>query len=241
MKKNTPKITVAMPFYNAARYLSKSIESVLRQDFGDFELIAYDDGSTDGSYGIAKQYQRRDARIRLYRHSENRGVGFVRNKILYLSRGEYHAPHDADDIMLAGRLSAGTNILNRWPRVGVVFGHALASNEAGKRFVRTLMASETQTAGQKAIKKAGKTAYYPIFQHSTVLFRKQLALSAGGYEASLRAGEDHNLFMRLWGVTDFYALNRYLCIYRLRPTSLTGTCFDTEGNFYIVLALLNGK
>ena len=233
MKKNTPKITVAMPFYNAARYLSKSIESVLRQDFGDFELIAYDDGSTDGSYGIAKQYQRRDARIRLYRHSENRGVGFVRNKILYLSRGEYHAPHDADDIMLAGRLSAGTNILNRRPRVGVVFGHALASNEAGKRFVRTLMASETQTAGQKAIKKAGKTAYYPIFQHSTVLFRKQLALSAGGYEASLRAGEDHNLFMRLWGVTDFYALNRYLCIYRLRPTSLTGTCFDTEGNFYI--------
>ena len=68
---NRPYVTVTIPMYNNARFIGETIESVLSQSFTDFELLIYDDHSTDGSYDIAASLS--DSRIKLFRNSENLG------------------------------------------------------------------------------------------------------------------------------------------------------------------------
>lgn len=88
-------LTVLMPVYNAENYLRKAIDSVLCQKFEDFELLILNDGSTDGSVGIIKNYQ--DERIRLVHNEQNLGLIRTLNKGITLAQGKYIARHDADD------------------------------------------------------------------------------------------------------------------------------------------------
>lgn len=88
--------SIIMPAYNAEKYLSLSIESLLKQDFSDWELILINDGSSDGTDRIAKSYAENDPRIR-YISKENGGVSSARNTALPLIRGAYTLFVDADD------------------------------------------------------------------------------------------------------------------------------------------------
>lgn len=91
-----PKISIIMPVYNKQDYIQRSLDSVLNQDFSDFELIAIDDGSTDNSLKVLKEYERKDSRIRVI-HTENQGVSHARNMGLDNCEGEYLTFVDADD------------------------------------------------------------------------------------------------------------------------------------------------
>lgn len=90
------KISVVMPIYNAADYLRPAIDSVLNQTFGDFELICVDDGSTDGTLAILKEYQQENEKIRIVTEN-NAGPSVARNKGLVRARGKYVIFLDADD------------------------------------------------------------------------------------------------------------------------------------------------
>lgn len=99
-----PKVSVIMPVYNRERYLSQAIESVLNQTYGDFELIIVDDGSTDNSQAIIKEYAGKDKRIRYAFHEKNRGVSAARNTALAMAQGEWIALIDSDDAWHPERL-----------------------------------------------------------------------------------------------------------------------------------------
>ena len=91
-----PAFTVVMPAYNAAAYLSQTIESVLSQSFTDFELIIIDDGSTDNTGVIAYKYKKLDSRVKVLFQS-NQVVSATRNKGINHSNSQYIAFIDADD------------------------------------------------------------------------------------------------------------------------------------------------
>ena len=80
-----PKISVLIPVYNAERYVARCLDSVLRQSFSDLEIIVGDDGSTDGSPAIIKEYSSRDDRIRIVSHEKNKGI-------MLIYRIFYHQP-----------------------------------------------------------------------------------------------------------------------------------------------------
>lgn len=90
------KISVIMPVYNCEQFLEESINSVLNQTLQEWELLCVDDGSTDNSLEILKEYQQRDKRIKVYAQ-ENQGAGVARNLALEYAQGEYVAFLDADD------------------------------------------------------------------------------------------------------------------------------------------------
>lgn len=92
------EISVIVPIYNAAKYLRQCIESVLSQSFTDFELILMDDGSTDSSLAICREYEAADARVRVI-HQENRGVCAARNAGMDASKGKFITFVDADDYL----------------------------------------------------------------------------------------------------------------------------------------------
>lgn len=91
-----PCVTIIVPIYNAQATLRRCVESVLNQEFADFELILADDGSRDGSAAICDQFAREDGRVRVL-HKENSGVSDTRNQAMAQARGEYLQFLDADD------------------------------------------------------------------------------------------------------------------------------------------------
>lgn len=101
---NTPLISIIVPVYNTESYLRNTIDSVLRQEYKNWELILVDDGSTDGSGRICDEYSERDSRIRVL-HKSNSGVSDTRNKGLEIAKGEWVFFLDSDDELFPNSLS----------------------------------------------------------------------------------------------------------------------------------------
>ena len=97
------KVSVIVPIYNAEAYLRPALDSILDQTLREIEIICVDDGSTDGSLKIIKEYQKKDARIRIVTQN-NAGPGSARNNGMRRSRGEYVSFLDADDFFDANFL-----------------------------------------------------------------------------------------------------------------------------------------
>ncbi len=98
----SPVISVVLPVYNTERFISAAIRSILDQSFRDFELIVIDDGSTDGTLGILKEFQYLDSRIILISR-ENRGIAQTLNEGIRMASGSWIAIMNADDIALPNR------------------------------------------------------------------------------------------------------------------------------------------
>ena len=113
-----PLISVLLTAYNRERYIAESIESVLAQTNGDFELIVSDDRSSDGTVAIANDYARRDSRIRVSSNERNLGDYPNRNHVASLARGRFLKYHDSDDIMYRHCLQAMAEPLEAEPRAG---------------------------------------------------------------------------------------------------------------------------
>lgn len=94
----SPRVSIGLPVYNGVRYLSRSIESLLGQTFGDFELIISDNASTDGTEDLCLHYAALDPRVRYYRNADNIGIAHNFNRAYGLSSGEYFKWHCSDDL-----------------------------------------------------------------------------------------------------------------------------------------------
>lgn len=96
--KSTPRVSVLIPAYNAGKYIAECLESVLAQDFQDWEAIVINDGSKDNTEEICREYARRDARIRLL-SQENAGLAETRNRLIENAFGDWLVFLDSDDIL----------------------------------------------------------------------------------------------------------------------------------------------
>ncbi|RYY90209.1 MAG: glycosyltransferase [Chitinophagaceae bacterium] len=115
---NNPKVSIVLPVYNAERFLKEALDSLVYQTFADFEVLAIDDGSTDGSAAIIKAYS--DHRIQYLQNDRNRGIVYTLNRGIDLARGTYLARMDADDICHPERLAAQVDYLKENSSIAVV-------------------------------------------------------------------------------------------------------------------------
>jgi len=110
-KKNIPSVSVIMPCYNSEKYLREAIDSILNQTYANFELIIVDDGSTDKTWEIIKEYEKQDYRVIPTKNLFDKGVPGGMNTGLDLSRGKYITRMDSDDISLPTRLEKQVSFL----------------------------------------------------------------------------------------------------------------------------------
>ncbi|MDT8439142.1 MAG: glycosyltransferase family A protein [Wenzhouxiangellaceae bacterium] len=111
----TPRVSVFIPVHNRADYIRVAVDSILAQDFEDFELIVVDDGSTDATPDVLAAYE--DRRLRVARHDTNLGIPAARNRGLELARGEYLALLDSDDHAYPQRLGRQVAWLDAHPDI----------------------------------------------------------------------------------------------------------------------------
>ncbi len=112
---NTPSLSVGLPVYNGQRFVGKAIESILNQDYGDFELIISDNASTDDTGHICQQYARMDKRIRYYRNEVNVGAASNHNRVFELANGKYFKWAGHDDECHPQFLGRCVEVLDRAP------------------------------------------------------------------------------------------------------------------------------
>jgi glycosyltransferase involved in cell wall biosynthesis len=110
------RVTVLMTAYNRAELIGAAIDSVLAQTFADFELVIVDDRSTDGTLEIARQYERRDPRIRVVANERNLGDYGNRNHAATFVRTPYFKYHDSDDLMYPHCLQVMVSMMDAEPR-----------------------------------------------------------------------------------------------------------------------------
>ena len=112
---SAPLVSVLLTAYNREEYIAASIESVLAQSCGNFELIVTDDRSSDGTLSIARDYERKDSRVRVYANERNLGDYGNRNYAASLARGEFLKFHDSDDVMYPHCLEVMVRYLSATP------------------------------------------------------------------------------------------------------------------------------
>lgn len=115
------RLSVGVPVYNGAAFLRKTLESILSQSFGEFELIISDNASTDGTEAIGREFAAIDPRVRYHRNDTNLGLAKNYNLVFTLARGRYFKWASADDICLPGYLERCVGVLDRDPSVVLVY------------------------------------------------------------------------------------------------------------------------
>ncbi len=202
-----PLVSVVMPVYNREMFVAEAIESILGQTFVDFELIIVDDGSQDGSAAIIGDFARQDERIRVIRHERNLGMSSARNSGMGASRGKFVAAMDCDDISLPERLERQVEHMGANPAIGVLGAGAQAVS------VDLLPLYRFDLPERHAL-IAFNVFVASFFVHSTVMMRRQLLESVGGYAPSQRTAIDTELWTRLMWRTRFANLPEPLLLYR---------------------------
>lgn len=119
--RKAPVVTLGMPVYNGAQYLEASLDSLLAQTFGDFEIVISDNGSTDGTGEICRRYAASDARIRYVRHGVNRGAAWNHNFVVCEARGRFFRWHHADDLCDPRHLESCVAALESDPAVVLAY------------------------------------------------------------------------------------------------------------------------
>src|SRR5215207_3618778 len=203
-------VTVVIPCYNQAHFLEEAIESVLAQSHPNFEIIVIDDGSTDDTSEVAERYPG----VRLFRQ-DNQGLAAARNAGLWRSKGEYLVFLDADDRLLPWALEVGLKHLNAHPECAFVSGYYRPIAVDGSPLSLPQQQHRTEKDHYLELLREG-----PSWPPVTVMFRRSVFESVGGFDASLRAAEDYDMYLR---IARRWPINRHdevVAQYRVHSASL---------------------
>lgn len=213
-----PRVSVLLPVYNGERYLRRTLDSLLRQTFRSFEVIAVNDASPDSSRAIVLSY--RDPRIHLIDNTHNLGQTASLQIALENARGEYVARQDQDDISLPERFRTQVTFLDEHPEVGVV-GTGYTIIDEMDRFLDEGVASlPTETMAEIA----WRFVWSDEFVDSSVMFRRADALRLGGYDVEYRYAQDFELWVRLSSDVGMARLQEALLQLRIHRNSASMRC-----------------
>lgn len=214
-----------MPIRDAGCFLAPAIESVLAQTFFDFELIALDGGSRDGSVDLLRGFASRDARV-IVVTDENSGLVDSLNRGLSMARAPLIGRMDADDLSRPDRFAKQVAYLQQHPDVAVVSGAMDLIDEHGE-YLRTDEFPTSPDAVESELLQR------TCVSHPAVMARTQALRSVGGYRRNAQHAEDYDLWLRIAEVHRIANLPDVLLSYRMHPVKAS-----TQHHIAVELAAL---
>lgn len=206
----SPKVTVLMPVYNGEQYLKDAIESILTQTFTDFEFLIIDDGSLDRSVEIISSYD--DPRINLIHNGKNLGLINTLNKGLKLSRGQYVARMDCDDISLPDRLNRQVAFMDSNPHVGI--SGTWIRHFGGKSRKSFFLPTDHERI------KCGLLFHTMLAHPSLMLRKKSLVQNNLYYDPAYKNAEDYELLVRAMKYLTLRNIGEILLLYRIHDNQV---------------------
>lgn len=209
---NNVNVTVLVPAYNVANYIAEAIRSVLEQTFSEFELLIIDDGSTDDT--VAKIQTFKDPRIRLIQ-ANHEGFAAALNRGIKEAKGYYIARFDADDICYPERLRIQYGFMKTHPEYILIGTDADYVGMNGEKIF---------TYKYKGYSDEEIRLLDPVvcpFSHTTVMYKREEVIKAGGYNLHSPTFEDHLLWLKMIGMGKVCNLRQSLAKVRFNPESFT--------------------
>lgn len=212
-----PLVSVIMKSYNHASFVAESIESVLGQDFRDFELIIVDDASTDASRQVIERYAEQDPRIRVIFHERNIGISKVVNDGIDAARGKFIAQIDSDDVWVPDKLTKQLAVLEHDEDL-IVWSEGELIDHAGRSIGKSFSESLSEGQGYASTTKSGHIWQELVRENfilgSTVLYKKR-NLGHVRYDEELLYLNDHKFYLELARQRQFHYIAEPLAKYRL--------------------------
>ena len=215
-----PLVTIAIPMYNNARFIAETITSVLSQTFTDFELLIYDDYSTDDSYDIAASFA--DARIKLFRNSDNLGPEGNWNKAISQVRGRYVKLVCGDDILFPECLEKQVTVFQDPQNRGVslVSSQRTIIDPEGKTLIKKVNFVNGGRKGKvDVIRKMIRMGTNIIGEPVCGLYPAELISKTSGYSAIVPYTIDLDFWLQMLKHGDLYVIDEPLCAFRISDIS----------------------
>jgi glycosyltransferase involved in cell wall biosynthesis len=213
MSRNSqPLVSVIIPNYNHTRFIPNAIQSVLAQDYPNYEIIVVDDGSTDDSRDVVARF---GEKVR-YIWQENQGLAGARNTGIRAAAGELIGLLDADDEWQSDYLGQMVALAEKHPDGLVYYCMARCMDVAGHNLPQSVGGPPVEP---KLLYQVLLRANFII--PSTVMFRKQPIVQFGCFDASLRSCEDWDMWLRLLPTGNIVGVSQSLVRYRVHGNSLS--------------------
>ena len=241
---NSPEeglVSIVVAFLNAERFIAETIESVIGQTYGSWELILVDDGSSDGGAAIVRSYEDiYPGRIRCLDHPGHKNLGMCtsRNLAVRHSRGEFIAVLDSDDVWLPQKLTEQVDCMKRYPDAALVYGRSEYwydwtgnPSDTGKNFIDTLAPGDRLYPAPELLLlcNLGHLGQPPP---SDFLLRREALVQVGGFEEAFdpdhQMYEDQALLTKIYLQFPVYVSSQCWDRYRIHEKSL-GAVSDAQG------------
>ena len=224
-----PKISILIPTYNYARYLPEALDSILRQDRGDFEVIISDDASSDNTAEIVAPYTAKDSRFHFHRQTKNLGMVANWNWCLQQAGGDYIHCLFADDFFISpSALSRLAAELDKHPEAGLaVAGRRLADENSHLGITAENLGRDGIHDGKQAIRRCLLASKNLIGEPSVVMFRKSLAVR--GFNSRFKQLVDLEMWFHLCNQATLAFVAEPLCAFRQHAEQQTAVNARDEG------------
>ena len=219
---NTPLVSIVMNCYNSDRFLKEAINSIYAQTYQNWEIIFWDNASTDNSANIAKSY---DGRIKYYLASETTPLGKARNFALEKASGEYIAFLDCDDIYLPDKLEQQVGLMQSKDYT-MCYGSIAVIDESGKEIKKYVVKNKSGNVFPNLLRR------YEINMQTVILKKEFLVNNQLSFNSNMSYCPDHNLFMTIASKTDVGVITDVVAKYRIVDNSLSKKTIDIAPQEY---------
>ncbi|MBA7548094.1 Undecaprenyl-phosphate 4-deoxy-4-formamido-L-arabinose transferase [subsurface metagenome] len=203
-----PTVSVIIPTYNRAHLIGRAINSVLNQTYQDFEIIVIDDGSTDKTKEVVKNFQKQDKRIRYIWYEKNKGGSAARNIGIRDAKCEYIAFLDSDDEWMPKKIEKQVNFFVKCSKsVGVIYC-LYYSQEDSFEYIEKVNSSNMRHGNvYNSLLNGWCPSSTSFFILKTQVFKK-----SGLFDESLSSFQDYDLWIRIAQYYEFEFVEEYLAI-----------------------------
>jgi len=230
------KVSIIMNCYNGEQYLKEALESIMKQTYKNWEVIFWDNQSTDKSASIFKSYT--DSRFKYYYAPIHTGLGEARKKAFKKTTGKWIAFLDVDDIWLPDKLSEQVKIINRCKHenIGLIYGktYILEMNGKNKKYFIYQSCDKKLFEGHIFKDLLFKGNFIPFL---TVIVNKKAYEEVGGFSSYLKFAPDYYLFILIAEKYIVKTVKKRIAVYRLHSDNYTEKMFDIA--FYERIRILS--
>lgn len=207
----SPTVSVVVTTYQHAHYLADALGSVVSQPIAGLEIVVVDDGSTDRPEQVVARFPGVG-----FVRQDNRGLSAARNAGLAHCAGDYVVFLDADDLLVAGGLQAGLAVAAAYPRAALVYGAHVRTGPDGRTVTETVYVPAQPGDCYPQFLRGN-----PIGMHATALLRRTAVVAVGGFDESLPAGEDYDLYLRLAARHEICSHSTVVAAYRIHGNNMS--------------------
>ncbi|MBI4179182.1 glycosyltransferase [bacterium] len=215
-------VSVLLPVWNGGRFLRSSLESLRRQSFRKFEVVAVDDGSTDGSHALLTRNW--GFPITLIRHRRRQGITISLREAACAAVGQILARQDADDLSHPDRLARQVRLLRKQTDLVLVGCDFETIDEQGDRLSLERLPRQPENI-------ASALAWRNVFAHGSILMRRWAYEKIGGYDPRMRFSQDLDLYVRLAETGKLGAVPGCLYQWRKNPKGVNGRLRDLQSAY----------